>query len=217
MRALPGPVLADVAANVLAMTLMVLIALGRMLGHVAPAAPPEVLVAQPVQPLGGAAAVELLRQRLLSGVPGLADLDPDTGDLPAPVSVLFILDPTQYPAVLPGLVAQGGDWRELTVPRALKTDDNRWHPDFLALSSLAPDPDRFRIALEELLIRRHAASGADNPLSGLGPSAGNGKGQASLALRFGHWFQSALDLLGLTALCAALWGLLRLRRWALTA
>jgi hypothetical protein len=71
MKALPGPILADIAANVLAMTLMVLIAVARLTQQEPVAPTPIALTAQPVKPVKGAEAVELLRQRLLPGGHGL--------------------------------------------------------------------------------------------------------------------------------------------------
>lgn len=209
MKSLPGPVLADVAANVLAMTLMVLIALGRMISHPAPAPPPETLLAAAVPPMGGAAAVEALRQRLLPGPESLADIGPDPTTLPAEVSLLFILDPASYPQVQAEMTKRGAVWQELTVPMALKTEANRWHPEFLALAEVAADPDRFKFALQDLLARRSGTMAATHAAGGVAGS--------SLSLRFPHWFQLALDLIGLTALVAALWGLARLRRWAVKA
>lgn len=208
MKGLPGPILADVAANVLAMTLMVLIAVARMAQTAPDAPPPVALSAHPVVPLGGAEAVELLRQRLLPGTQGLADLTADTGPLPDQVTTLFILDPSAYPRVQAALATRSTGWQELTVPQALKSDDNHWHPDFLALAEVASDPDRFRTGLELLLARRQQSGTEASALGG---------GSSDLQLRFARWFATALQISGLAALFATFWGLTRLRRWALKA
>lgn len=210
MKGIPGPVLADVAANVLAMTLVVLIALGQFQAQERPAAPPIALTAGPVRPVDGASAVELLRQRLLPDAAGLGDLVGDGTRLPPDTRVLFILDPAAYPQVQAELAARGGDWLELTVPKALKTEDNGWHADFLALSRYADNPDRFRIALQDLLIRRHGSASDGTPVA-LGAEG------SSIRLRFAAWFGTALDALGLAALALGLWALSRLRRWAVKA
>lgn len=205
MKGISGPVLADVAANVLVVTLVVLIALGRM--AFSPPAPSETpLAATPVTPIGGAEAVELLRQRLLPDTNGLVDVGANQTAPNTPVRVLYILDPSAYPATQGQLMSGDPDWLELTVPEALKTRDNRWHPDFLALASIADQPDRFQIGLQELLARRMGARGNTAVMGG---EAGS-----SLRLRFAGWFWAALDLVGLAALLAAFWALLRLRRWA---
>jgi hypothetical protein len=205
MRLLAGPVLADLAANVLVMTLVVLIVVGRLLTPNTPPLPAETLTIQPVEPLDGAAAVESLRQRLLPGATGFADLGPDPTALPEGVTMVFILDPSHYPNALAELAPRRQAWTELTIPGALKTDDNRWSADFLALASIAHDPDRFRTGLRELLVRGHAGGGSSVALGG---DAGE------RALHFPRWFQAALEVIGLTGLFAAMWGLLRLRRWS---
>ena len=201
MKGVSGPWLADIAANVLAITVVVLIVLARLTPETLPTKAEQVLVARPVQPLGGAEAVELLRQRVLpDGAAGIVDLGPDMGALPPGVRVLMVLDPSAYPTASAELAARGQGWQELTVPQALKTADNRWHPDFLALAEVAGDPDRFRAALQDLLARSGPALAA--------------KGGGAAPSRLEGWVAVALDLLGLTALAAALWGLARLRRAA---
>jgi hypothetical protein len=204
-----GPWLADIAANVLAITLLVLIALGRITASEPAQAPTEVLTPQRVTPIGGAAAVELLRQRLLPQAAGYLDVTKDLPPLPDRVTALFVLDPAGYPAAVAALQAAGAvGWRELTVPEALKTPDRQWEPAFLALADLADDPDRFRVALQNLLV----TGGGDRHSSAAAALAGD-----PLPSRFRLWFTRALDVLGLLALGAALWGLTRLRRWAVTA
>jgi hypothetical protein len=199
-----GPWLADIAANVLAITLVVLIVLARMAESEPPGQPAETLTPRLVAPLGGAAAVELLRQRLLPGASGYLDV---TGDPrpSGPVTVLFVLDPGLYPQAVAGL---SGTWQELTVPQALKTPDNAWDPGFLALAPLAADPDRFRTALQLLLAENSRAAQGDSAaaLGGDGPQT-----------RFQRWFAAALDVMGFLALSAALAALWGLRRWAVKA
>ena len=209
MKALPGPILADIAANVLAMTLMVLIAVAR-LTQSTPAAPtPITLTAQTVKPVKGAEAVELLRQRLLPGATGFADLDGDDTAIPPDTTVLFILDPKGYPAAMSQLSARPP--QELTIPAALKTADNHWHPEFLALAKLATKPEAFRTGLQ-LLLTRSPKDGGDASAGAMGVAGASG-----LSLRFGQWFRAALDVIGLAALFTSLWGLTRLRRWSLKA
>jgi hypothetical protein len=202
-RNLLSPWLADIAANVLVVTLIVLIGLSRLVTADAMPAPATSLTIQPVTPVGGQAAVEILRKRLLLE-PGLADIVPDTGDLPDTVATLFILDPARYPPIAADMARRGQGWAELTVPSALKTGDNRWHPDFLALSAVADDPAHFRDRLQDLLIERGKA---------LGTSGATG---TSLSSRAGLWLAAALQTLGLLVVLAAVWGLMRLRRWSLT-
>ena len=214
MKGLPGPILADIAANVLAMTLMVLISVARLTQQDTPALPPITLNAQPVTPLGGAAAVELLRQRLLPGAKGFADLDGGDTPIPPGTTVLFILEPKDYPAALSRLSAKTSGWQELTVPTALKTADNQWNPDFLALADLAAKPAEFRTGLQFLLTR--STKGTSSAAAG-DAFNGGASGAPGLSLRFDQWFRAALDTLGLAALFTALWGLTRLRRWALKA
>lgn len=210
MKGLPGPVLADVAANVLAMTLMVLIAIARLTQTAPPVPPPIALTAHPVAPVGGATAVELLRQRLLPEATGFADIDASAAPVPPDATILFILDPKSYPAALSRLSAQSDPRQELTVPAALKTADNLWHPDFLDLARFAANPDQFRTGLQLLLTRA--------PKDGAKAVAGAiGAGSPGLSLRFGLWFRAALDALGLAALFGVIWGLTRLRRWAIKA
>jgi hypothetical protein len=209
MKALPGPILADISANVLAMTLMVLIAVAR-LSQSEPAAPtPITLTAQPVVPVKGADAIELLRKRLLPGATGFADLDGGDATIAPDTTVLFILDPKGYPAAISQLLARPP--QELTIPDALKTADNHWHPDFLALAKLATKPEAFRTGLQ-LLLTRSMKDGGNASAGAMGIA-----GASSLSLRFGQWFRAALDVLGLAALFTSLWGLTRLRRWSLKA
>ena len=200
-----GAWLADIAANVLAITLLVLIALARLGASDAPQPPATQLIPRATAPIGGPAAVEMLRQRLLPGAGGHLDVTTDMAPVTGPVTVLFVLDPASYPQALAGLPP--GDWQELTVPRALKTPENRWDPAFLALAPLAADAGRFRTALQALLVSRAGDAPATSAaLSGQPPPS-----------RFALWFDRALDVLGLMALGAALYALTRLRRWAVTA
>ncbi len=209
MKGLPGPILADIAANVLAMTLMVLIAVARLTQQEPVLPTPITLNAQPVKPVGGAEAVELLRQRLLPGTTGFADLDGSDTAIPPGATVLFILDPKGYPAAISHLSTRPP--QELTIPDALKTADNHWHPDFLALAELAAKPDAFRTGLQ-LLLTRSLKDGGNASAGTMGVGAASG-----LSLRFGHWFRTALDVLGLAVLFTALWGMTRVRRWSLKA
>lgn len=208
IRSLQGPWLADVAANLLAMTLMVVIALARVAAVEPPADPALLLQVRPVQPIGGADAVELLRLRLLPGRSGDLDLGPEGPDPSDEVRTLYILHPAAHPAVAAALKERGQDWRELTVPEALKTAENGWHPDFLALAEVADDADAFRASLQDLLTDR-ARAGAMPESEALG---GRDTG-----LRLWRWLEGMLTGLRLLALLAALWGLTRLHRWALKA
>ena len=208
MRTQAGPWLADIAANVLAITVIVLIVLARISTTRPPAPPLETLPILSVAPLGGAAAVELLRLRLLPGTQGLVDVTADPQEPPGRVIAMLILDPTGYPAVVGRLAQRQTDWSELTVPDALKTPENRWDPEFLELASVAADPDRFRLALQDLLTRRAQTDRASSTagLEGTG-----------LSTSLGRWVSGFLNILGLLTLGLALWGLHRVRRWALTA
>jgi hypothetical protein len=208
MQAQIGPWLADIAANVLAITVIVLVALARVSVSSPFPQTAETLVLRPVQPLAGAAAVELLRQRLLPQAEGLVDVTAEPTALPVNVSALLILDQAGYPAVVASLSQRQSEWTELTVPDALKTPENGWDPAFLDLAAVARDADRFRSALQDLLTERARTDrgAASAGLEGTG-----------LSTRIGHWVTGFLNLLGILALAVALWGLLRVRRWALTA
>ena len=199
-----GPWLADIAANVLAITVLVLIAMARLTGGTPTPAREEALTPRLVVPIGGAAAVELLRQRLLPGAQGYLDIAGDINPPPGDVAAVFILDPALYPVAIAKLGDRSPDWHELTVPEALKTRDNGWDPGFLALAKVAEDPARFRAELQALLVRNGQTGSA---------AATGATGESRLK----WWFQAATDIMGFLVLALAAWGIRRLHRWTVRA
>ena len=205
MRVQIGPWLADVAANVLVITVIALIAMARLSSSAPPATTGQILAARPTQPVDGAEAVELLRLRLLAEDPSLVDVPLTAGALPQSVSALLVLDSAGYPAVAATLSQRQSDWIELTVPDALKTPENAWDPAFLDLAQVAADPGLFRSALQQLLTER-AQVGRGSPTAGL-----DGTG---LSTSVSRWVTAFLNGLGLVALAFVFWVLLRIRRWS---
>lgn len=177
MQAL-GPIarwLPDIAANLLAVAIVLLALLARLAAHAPP--PPEPL---PQRILSGAEITEALRQRLLPGnAQARYDLDAAglhlirPGNAPAQV---YILSAARYDAARRALP---GPWQEIPVPEALRPE-GQWAAGFLALGSRAADPARFRRSLRALLEKGGSAPPPRRSASALLARAG-----------------AALDLLGL--------------------
>lgn len=155
-----GPWIADIAANFLAIILVVLIIVAAMPPTDAVAPRAQELAPRLMQPVAGADAVEILRQKVLSdpdralvelSADGMAELGGSTEP-----RVLILLTQDRYADVVDMLESAGNGWVEFVPPAALTDGSGRWAEEFLALSPVATDPTRFRNELVALLDRRSA-------------------------------------------------------------
>lgn len=192
-------ILADVAANVFAICLLILLVLlaadrrGREAGE-AGAGPVEARGTFEVverSPLGAGAMIAHLRARLAAdGGPAIDVLPGGNGFIrdgrpAAPAAVmgqadrrpvrLYVFEAGGYGAAIAGLHERGLSFVEMSVPRALRRADGAgWSTAFLALAPLAGEPDRFRDGLARLLGGGDEAvgTGLRMPPAGDRPQAG---------------------------------------------
>ena len=202
-----GPWLTDIAANFLAITLIVLVVVAQS-QVTAPEARAQTLPVQNLAPEGGAAAIELLRQRLqtpllIAAIDLTAEGVRTTGQVSAP-TVLFVLEQTHHAAMATALSNEGRRWRELTTPQALTNGKGDWAPAFLALADRADKPDAFREGLLDLLSRGASAQAV----------ALSSPPDPTLRSRLRAFLQISVDALVVIGLIALSLGLWRLRLWA---
>lgn len=194
--------LADVAANVLCVVIVLLVLAGLTPRAPGPEAVPLPLVA--AAPMGSAEAVEMLRARLRDAPGRWIDLAAEGATevaTPGPVRV-YVFSPEGHADLVRRLEAAGLTWRELAVPEALRrADGGGFSAEFLALAPLAEDPDAFRRALARLL-----ASGG-----GRAEAEGAGSDAAARLAQLGQAVQALLALLAV-ALVLTVWRLGRRRR-----
>lgn len=186
-----APWLADIAANILAVVLVVVIVTGL---SPRPAAQLVSLPVTRVAPEGSSQIVALLRDRV-RGQGAAIDLAPagvqHVREAPGEVLV-SVFSPRDHAALVRDLAARGRSWREITVPEALHAaDGSGYSAAFLALRFEADDPDRFRMALNRLL-----SQPGDRAAQGLGGDEGTPRG---LAARMSDWGRvlAALAMLAL--------------------
>jgi len=177
-----SPWLADLAANVLCVVMIVLAALATM-----PAQAPhrgEVLPMHHAPALSGAEMVDMLRQRLLPGVASVDLADRWPIPLGQGQAIVFVFDHRHHAALV---LQGGGNWPQMDVPQALRRGDGMGFSDrFLALAPLAKDPEIFRRALIRLL--------------GQGRTGSNASSAAVMSLRDRAGRMLAWSMLGLSAL-----------------
>lgn len=171
--------LADIAANLLCLVVIVLAVAARQSGG--PAVETPALPVIEAAPLGAAEMVEALRLRLQPGaVPGMERIDLTAagiraaevpGVVPAPggPALVYVLDGTHHAGLVAQLRAGGRDWVELDVPEALGDGAGDWNPAFAALAPEAAVPDRWPAALARLLTGPAPARGVAGVQAG-GPS-----------------------------------------------
>lgn len=146
-----APWLADIAANILAVVLVVLIVTGLSERG---SAPPVALSLTRVAPEGSAQIVALLRERLVGEAAaidlaraGVQHVRDAAGEV-----LVSVFTARDHATILRGLRDRGLAWREITVPEALHASDGSgYSAAFLALHAEAEDPERFRSALNRLL------------------------------------------------------------------
>lgn len=197
--------LADIAANLLCLVVVVLAVATRHAGPPSVALPDTDLVLPQVvaTPLTAAQMVELLRLRLdHGGAPGLERIDltaagprpaavPGVAPVPGAPALVYVLAPGHHAALAAQLGTEGRAWQELDVPQALGDGAGDWAPAFAALAPQAADPARFGPALARLL------AGPPPPRT-LAPAAPSGPSRLAMLV------QLALALAGL-ALTLAVW------------
>ena len=175
-----APWLADIAANILCVVLIVLVISAMIpLGSTAPSVTVPVTRAAPSN---AAQMVELLRQRLIGAGPFL-DLTAEAPDIPTGSEplVVYVFDHASHPAFVTQMQTAGRAWQEITVPEALHAPGHTgFAPVFLALTERAGDPARFRTDLTRLL-----SSHASALERGISSPAGAGR-LAMLGLSIGR-------------------------------
>lgn len=211
IRGSMGPWIADIAANFLAITLIVLIIAAQSQSSLDGLEKTVSVQSYAVVPEGGADAVELLRSKLrdpspINAVDLLSTGVARAGDGSENI-VLFVLDQSSYPDVVTGLTNRSQSWRELSVPDALTDGAGGWAAEFLALRSVAEQPQEFREAFLNLLTRDGGGSG-----TALAPDE-SGAPQ-TLTSRLRAIFGFGRDVASLVALLCLASGLLWIRQRA---
>lgn len=155
-----GDWLADIAANILCVVLVVLVIM-TLFRQALP--PPPVGQSQISTVVSGSDAVLMLHQRLfpvdevvnVDVTPSVVGVRPFSG---AAVANLFVFDHMAYLAMQPEMLQTSSTLRELSVPRALRNDaGDGWSDDFLALANGPSDLSVFREALIGLLTEAEGA------------------------------------------------------------
>lgn len=148
-----GNWLADIAANMLCVILIVLVVLAFTAGTPRDRPLSQAAVSTVIS---GTTAVDMLHRRLFAServtsvdlIPGKTVAVPDAGQIN-----LFVFDHPTYHAFVTSPEIAGRDIRELSVPRALRNaEGNGWSPDFLALAAGPSDIQTFRQSLIDILV-----------------------------------------------------------------
>lgn len=209
--------LADIAANLLCVVLVVLVLLS--VARPSPDAQTDrttMIARVEAAPLSGARAVELLFHRVapppgrlvlelapdrivLRGADGARTVTvPDLAD--ARGATLFVFAPEYYGAVVARLTALGVAFEELSVPEALRAkpgtaDRSLWAPQFEAALEGVKSPAGFRAALRAFLVS-DPPDDPDGAGDGSGSAAENGASHPRFAAlrRFGNLAMAVLTL-----------------------
>ena len=180
--------LADIAANLLCIVLVLLASLASQQGRQAPPDAPIPMPEVSFAPLDAQAIVELLRLRLdPDAAPEVGRIDltrmgprPVKAPEAASLALVYVFDPTHHAELVAQLRARGMDWIEIDVPEALQSvsaaseagaerpgaDETGadWAAGFLSLQGVAARPERFRTDLARLLAAGPTgSSAADTP------------------------------------------------------
>lgn len=201
--------LADIAANLLCIVMVVLATLASQQARPVPITSAEPLAETLFVPLDAQSFVEALRLRLHPGaMPDAARIDlrrdgahmvSDAGS--DAFALVYVFDPEHHSALLTDLRKAGRAWVEIDVPAALQDvavaegEGADWAAGFMSLRSIAGQPDRFRRELAQLLAAAPVSSAATatNPM--MAPQA---SGQSMLVARL-----AALGNLGLCLIFGA--------------
>lgn len=186
--------LADIAANLLCIVVILLVIVGLMAPVAGLGANTHELRVQSRPPQSGAEMVELLRSRLRPAPDGavLIDLHREGPLVAAPadggtrslqpadidgarLALVYVFGHYGHAALADRLARAGIEKREMTVPEALRTASPGsaaagWSAAFLALAPRADDPAAFRAALARLLAR-----GGDDGSTGAGAERAGGE------------------------------------------
>ncbi len=210
MRSNLGFWLADIAANFVVVVVIV-IAVASQFATVSKGVQSYDIAIRRTVPVGGAAAVELLRQRALTDrTLAMADVT-ETGLVPLSdqrPEVYLVLSnaPFVNRQVSPPLNAI-----VFNIPSALRTKDGSWTKAFLELEQVAKDKTRFQNALVKLL-----STGGNERNKNAFSQDINGSSK-SLLERILSWGNTARGIVNLILLAVAFWGMTRLRRRFVTA
>lgn len=147
-----APWLADISANILCVVLIVLVVTALTMGN-GRSTSTQVIPVILANPESAADTVELLRQRLVGSV-ALIDLTAERPTIPPGTEqvLIYIFDQKFHHVLVTRLITEGRNWREITVPQALRaTDGTGFSYKFGNLIENAEDPAQFRRDLTQLL------------------------------------------------------------------
>lgn len=196
--------LADIAANFVIVVVIVLAIAARFGAGTETVATPVRFKIERHAPLGGADAVEILRQRVLPGSSlAIADITPDglRSDTTQP-QAFMLLSPAGVSRLENGLP---DDALIFHVPDALSNGEGDWNASFLALADVAANEARFRDDLIDLL------TSSSQRAAGEGLIGTDGEAR-TLTDRLLAFFRTLRDIASLSLLLAVIWALLAVRR-----